>query len=132
MAKILVLEDDPDLGELLSTSLEQAGHFPMLCPDATTALAQFLEFEFDLVVADIIVRKNGRPMPDGGLILISRIRNNAEASRRNVPIIAISGAIRNPGMENILTVAQTFGADAELAKPFAPGDLLACINRLLG
>ncbi|WP_260112597.1 hypothetical protein [Phaeobacter inhibens] len=42
-------------------SLEQAGHFPIICEDATETIAQYKEYDFDLVITDLIVKKTTAP-----------------------------------------------------------------------
>ena len=132
MATILILEDDPDLGPLLSTSLEAAGHSVTLVASAIAGEEAFRQNPADLVVADLIIRQDGRPVADGGLLMIHRIKEIANEMRKTVPVIAISGAIRRQGMTHALSTAQHVGADEVLAKPFPPEDLLWLIDRLLG
>lgn len=131
MAKILVLEDDPDFGALLFASLEDAGHHVTLVTSGTEAEEAFHQDPADLVVTDLIIRQDGRPVADGGLLLIHRIRDIAENLRKSVPIVAISGVVRRQGMTHALNTAQHVGADEVLAKPFPPEDLLWVIDRLL-
>ena len=45
----------------------------------------------------------------------------------DLPIIAISGATRLPGNQNILDIAKTVGADYGLAKPFSDNTLLGTV-----
>ena len=132
MANVLILEDDPDFGSLMRVSLEQAGHFIVMCGTATDALAAYEEYRIDIVVTDLIIKEDNRPIPDGGLILISRLKAVNQYSGRKVPIIAISGQLLALGMEHALDTARTVGADVALRKPFAPEELLATIDTLLG
>jgi len=131
MANVLVLEDDPTLASFIQLSLEEDGHFVRVCTSAATALERFKQDRFDLVVSDIIIKEKGRPVADGGISLIWRIKQAARAEGRRVPVIAISGSYSNPGMQDILTTAETIGADKVLKKPFDPDDLLDAVRDLL-
>ncbi len=131
MAKILVLEDEKDFGNLLTKSLEQAGHSVTLTEDATEALATFQNNSFDFVVADLIVKKGDEFVADGGLLLISRIRQHTRASNSVLPIVAISGSTKYPGLGSVLKTAESLGANVSLEKPFHPNELLDLIDDLL-
>lgn len=130
MAQILLLEDDRSFGFLLKVSLEEAGHSVVVRQDATMAFAEFQKNTPDVVIADLIVVQEERPIPDGGLSLIARIRHRGNMVDRSVPIIAISGVVRSQGLESALDTAKVLGADASLEKPFAPAELLDLISEL--
>ena len=130
-AHILILEDDPVLGAMLEESLRQEGYSTFLAEDATAAIAAFKAQSFDLLVADIIIKKDGRPVPEGGIILTWRIKQLAQSRGRAIPVIAMSGSLHSPGMEDVLEYASSVGADDILAKPFSPQRLLKKIQRLL-
>lgn len=131
MASVLILEDEEDFGALLRQSLEATGHSVVIRHNATAAIAAYKEADFDIVVADLIVKVGGRPVPDGGLTLIPSLRRLARGTGRRLPIIAISGVTQYPGLSSALEVARTVGADASLEKPFDPADLIALIEDLL-
>ncbi|MEP3786928.1 response regulator [Ascidiaceihabitans sp.] len=131
MARILVLEDNWVFSNLICASLAEHGHETKACVDASSALAAFKLERFDLVIADIIIRKDGVLVADGGYSLISNIRSIKETQRRYIPIIAISGSVHNEGMQYLLVSAKGLGADVAMAKPFAPHQLIAQIETLL-
>ncbi|MFV1528746.1 MULTISPECIES: response regulator transcription factor [unclassified Phaeobacter] len=131
MANLLVLEDDEVFADLLQVSLERAGHFPIFCADATQAIAQYDEYDFDLVIADLIVKKNNRAVPDGGVILLAFLQGRAREGHKIPPVISMSGATRAPGLENLLVTSRDLGATASLTKPFEPIELLSLIDELL-
>lgn len=133
MARLLLMEDDALQRAQLVKMPEGDGHDVVACFAAADALLHAKQEEFDVIVTDIIVKVGGRPTPDGGISLIGHLRRlpfNA-ATRRTVPILAISGTFRNPGMETILTTAIQVGATAQMPKPIAQGALLSMINDLL-
>ena len=123
------MEDDPALGPLLCASLEDAGHDTALFGDATTAIAYLEHTHVDLVITDITVRKEGRPVPDGGIRLITKAKMIGRERSRVIPIIAISGAYVWQGMEFVLQTASSVGADETLKKPFEPEALVNLVDR---
>ncbi|AHD08362.1 response regulator transcription factor [Phaeobacter gallaeciensis] len=131
MANILVLEDDEIFASLLQDSLEQAGHFPITCEDATETIAQYHEYSFDLVITDLIVKKDNRAVPDGGVMVISFLQGLARDGYKIPPIIAMSGATQRRGLEQLLVTSKDLGATATLTKPFEPTELLTLIDQLL-
>ncbi|MGC3937279.1 response regulator [Roseobacter sp. EG26] len=134
MLDILLMEDDADLASVLREVLSEEGHTVTICESATEAFAALEKVQFDLLITDIIVQKNKVPIPDGGISLIARLRgplnNQLEPWMKKMPIIAVSGAIHNPGMSNLLKISRDLGADITLAKPIDTLDLLHAINTL--
>lgn len=130
MADILVMEDDSLFGGLLCQALQEAEHSTLLVMDATAAIRALESNSVDVVVTDMTVHKNGRAVPDGGLVLISSIKQKErETGEQGPPVIAISGAYKWEGMQFILQTAEAIGADAVLEKPFDFDDLLHVIDK---
>jgi CheY-like chemotaxis protein len=129
MAWIYIIEDDQDLGVDIQTVLETAGHRVSLFRLVSDAVEAFKVQPPDAVVTDIIIRDEGRVQPDGGLTAIWQIKQAAQALKRPVYIVAISGAVTQIGMGNVLTSADQFGANAALQKPFDPEDLLYVLEK---
>ena len=121
MARILVVDDDElalfTLGEILKT----AGHIVVEARNGNECLEFQRNEPFDLVVTDIIM-----PEKDGIETVIELRKDFPE-----IKIIAISGGGRTHDL-NILKVAEEFGADSVLAKPFSGEQLLASIEEQLG
>ncbi|MDE2516701.1 MAG: response regulator [Rhodospirillales bacterium] len=117
---ILVVEDDPELGELLELLLQQAGHRVHRAVDAAAALALAREGTLrpDLIVADY-------NLPGGmdGLQMTAALRLEW---RRQVPVIILTGDI------SVGTVADVARADClQLYKPVKAPQLAQAIQRLL-
>ncbi len=119
MARILLMEDDRPLGLELAGRLGNAGHEVVLSPSASYARAELWHWDFDLLIADLVVRKNGRPVADGGLGLISWVRHTATTTvgLNYLPIVAISGEQTGRAMDVLLLTADRLGADVVLEKP---------------
>ena len=134
MAKILLMDDDVDYTSVLSELLTDANHSVAVVRAASEAFEALKEAQYDLLITDIIVFKDQKSVPDGGISLISRLRGplswNLEQWKKDMPIIAVSGAIHNQGMSGILQTARSLGADFALGKPTDFKELLHAINTL--
>lgn len=120
MARILIVDDTADMRELLKNIVELAGHQIVEAESGRAGLERFTAQPADLVMTDII-------MPDmDGNELIAKLR----AVAPKVKIVAVSGGgrVRNLG---VLQVAQKFGADRVLSKPFRKEDVLRVVDELL-
>ncbi|MEP1611309.1 MAG: response regulator [Roseobacter sp.] len=129
MAKVLILEDDVVFGFQLKTDLEKSKHVVDVCTTASAAIENLWLNNYDLLISDIIVKKKGHSIPDGGIRLIGWVRQNPETNA--LPIIAITGAHKLPGMLHVLTTAEQVGANVALEKPFNIADLLANVDHLV-
>ncbi|MEM7057917.1 MAG: response regulator [Pseudomonadota bacterium] len=129
MANILVMEDDEQQLELLRYMLTRRGHAVVTTLDASEAYKKFCERKFDLVVTDIVVRKQGTPFPDGGTTLIRRIRTGLTG--KNIPIIAVTGA-RAMEHPRIIKSIRTDWVSDILRKPFDMASLLKAVDAALG
>lgn len=118
------MEDDAQFGELLKDSLELNGFDVRLAPDATTAAALYEQSPADIFISDIIVIQSGKPVSDGGITAIWRIKSLAQRLGHKTLIIAVSGAFSSVGTANLLATAKQVGAHEALEKPFSPQDLL--------
>lgn len=113
---ILIVDDDPQIGDLLSDYLEQHGFRVTLARDGREMKKALKRVQVDLVVLDIML-----PGEDG-LSLCRFLRESSE-----VPIIMLSAV----GEEADRVVGLEVGADDYLAKPFSPRELLARIKALV-
>src|SRR5882757_11580613 len=118
MKKILLVEDDPNLGLLLQDYLQLKGKFEVvLCTDGEEGLRAFTKQDYDLLILDVMMPKKD------GFTLGKDIRKiNAE-----VPIIFATAK----GMIEDKTMAFNLGGDDYITKPFRIEELLLRINALL-
>ncbi|MEP2641517.1 response regulator [Roseobacter sp.] len=128
MSKVLVMEDDLELSFVLKNGLEAAGYEVVVRTSASDAIEELSTETYDMLISDIIVMKDRRSVPDGGIALIGWVRRSKKYCE--MPIIVISGTSAYPGMANILTAARRIGADVALEKPFTVEDLLSEIDAL--
>ena len=116
MFRVLVVEDDPDIRQLLQTLLESQGYRVEVADSATRAVVEARSHQPDAVIVDL-----GLPDRDGQLV----IRDIRRFS--SVPIVVLSA--RTLEAEKIR--ALDGGADDYVTKPFDSGELLARVRAAL-
>jgi DNA-binding response OmpR family regulator len=118
MMKILLVEDDPNLGLLLQDYLQLKGKFDVvLCKDGEEGLKAFTKQTFDLLILDVMMPKKD------GFTLGKEIRK----MNTSVPIIFATAK----SMIEDKTQAFNLGGDDYITKPFRIEELLLRINALL-
>jgi excisionase family DNA binding protein len=119
--KVLVVDDDPDLVELIVSVLEADRRFETkVATNGFEAGMMVKEYRPDIIILDVM-------LPDiNGKEVCIRVRN--DASLENVKIICISGMVERNKIKELKEV----GADDFLQKPFETDVLLSRICRLLG
>ncbi|HYN63233.1 MAG TPA: response regulator transcription factor [Candidatus Limnocylindrales bacterium] len=116
VARILVVEDEPRLRELLRLYLEREGHQVTDVGDGATAIATFDDAGADLVILDLML-----PGMQGEAVL-EALRESGE-----VPVLITSA--KRSDAERIAGLR--LGADDYLAKPFNPHELTARVAAIL-
>src|SRR3990172_9301630 len=120
MAHVLVVDDEDQMRKLIRLALQQEGHTVVEAPNGKRAIQHIQEAEINLVISDVVM-----PGMDG-LELIREIRR----THPGIKVLAISGAGKEgPGL--YLNIAEHFGADAILMKPFTPDQLIEKVLALL-
>jgi len=118
MKKILLVEDDPNLGLLLQDYLQLKGKFDVvLCKDGEEGLRAFTKNDYDLLILDVMMPKKD------GFTLGKEVRK----INSQVPIIFATAK----GMIEDKTQAFNLGGDDYITKPFRIEELLLRINALL-
>lgn len=116
-----MVDDDPQIREVVGPCLIQFGAAVTLCKDAFAAIAAIKKVQPDAVLADLVMP--GRH----GLDLLYHIRSWGSEHGGDVPGIIITG-LRDPELENEIRNAG-FGY---LAKPFTPIKLINTVTQALG
>jgi CheY-like chemotaxis protein len=115
--KILVAEDDPDIGDMLQLMLEERGYAVEIQVDGR--FVQEMQEPFPALLF-LDIRLSGTD----GRIICRQLKENP--ATHHIPIIILSA---HKGMQDI---ARDAGADTFLAKPFEMEDLLALVTHYLG
>jgi two-component system response regulator MprA len=116
IGRVLVVEDDEDIADVLRRSLRQEGHEVRTADDGEEALQMAVEFVPDLVILDL-----GLPKLDG-VEVCRRLRADGD-----VPILILTARSDTEDRVEGLDA----GADDYLAKPFERAELLARMRALL-
>jgi DNA-binding response OmpR family regulator len=115
-ATVLVVEDDPDVREVVMMTLQAAGYRTIGAVDGAEGVERALRDEPDLVVLDVMMPKKT------GLEALAEIRATSP-----VPAILLTSL----GDERSKVKGLELGADDYVVKPFSPAELLARIGALL-
>jgi DNA-binding response OmpR family regulator len=112
--RVLVVEDDPDIGRLVTLQLAELGCESRLIDDGVTALAEAQAGRYDLVILDVML-----PRLDG-LQICRRLRDGD----RHVPILMLTA--KSSELDRVLGLE--LGADDYLTKPFSMLELAARVK----
>jgi DNA-binding response OmpR family regulator len=119
MARVLVVDDECQMRELLRQALERHGHVVDEAGDGKEALQHFAEQRPDIVLTDLV-------MPGKeGIETIQALRRQSPT----MPIIAMSGGGR-VGPDEYLSLAGLLGANRTFAKPFRLEEILTAVREL--
>lgn len=114
--RILLIDDDAELAELLSEYLETENFKVTSCLDGASGLAKAFDDSFDLILLDVMM-----PILNGFEVL------KALGGNHKTPILMLTAK----GDDNDRILGLELGADDYLAKPFKHRELLARINAIL-
>ncbi|HSW70751.1 MAG TPA: response regulator [Gammaproteobacteria bacterium] len=120
MAKILLVEDDELVRDMLAQVLKKASHEVICAADGEAAAQILQQVHPDIMVTDIIMPKKS------GITLISEVKNR----HPNMEIIAISGGGRLDPI-GYLDLSENLGASVSFEKPVENTALLMAIDLLL-
>jgi len=116
-AKLLLTEDDPNLGQILSEYLSLKGFETVLCTDGEQGSQKFFSESFDLCILDLMMPKKD------GFTLASEIREKDHQT----PIIFLTAK----SMKEDVLKGFKMGGDDYVTKPFSMEELLARIEAVL-
>src|SRR3954467_5441243 len=117
--RILIVEDDPDIADLVARYLDKAGFVTERAANGRDALTALAARPPDLMVLDLML-----PHVDG-LEVCRQVRANPQSAA--IPIIMLTARAE----ESERIVGLELGADDYLAKPFSPNELVARVRALL-
>ena len=118
-AKILVVEDDPDIMRILTHALSAVGHQVIPAYGGEDALRKIKAQKFDLVLTDLA-------MPNvSGVQVIETIKKDPET--RHIPVVAVTAHI----WDGIAQSAGQVGCDGYISKPFSAKQLVQEVEKHL-
>ena len=115
--KILLCEDDENLGMLLREYLQAKGYATELCADGEAGYKAFLKTKFDICVLDVMMPKKD------GFTLAKEIRN----TNQDVPIIFLTAKT----LKDDILEGFKIGADDYITKPFSMEELVFRIEAII-
>jgi len=115
--KVLIVEDDPNLGQILSEYLDIKGLNTTLCKDGEEGLSTYNHGKFDLCILDIMMPKKD------GFTLAQEIRLKGDG----IPIIFLTAK----SMKEDTIKGLKIGADDYMTKPFSMEELLLRIQAVM-
>ncbi|MEI7530081.1 MAG: response regulator transcription factor [Elusimicrobiota bacterium] len=117
-AKILIVDDDPEMASLIQTTLEQSGYNISICDDGEDVMVSLNAFNPDLLITDIML-----PGMDG-YSLVTLLADDEKLSK--LPIIVLSALTPSRSMFETFPQVKAF-----LGKPFKAEELTAAVKATL-
>jgi len=117
--KVLIVEDEKEIRDLLAHYLRKEGFAPILAADGEAALSAARREKPDLILLDILL-----PKADG-LEVLRAVRSDADLAR--TPVVMLTAK----GDETDRVIGLELGADDYIPKPFSPREVVARIKAIL-
>ena len=115
--KVLLVEDDPNLGTILSEYLNVKGYETTLAIDGEKGYDEFIKNNFEFIILDVMMPKKD------GFTLATDIRN----TNKDIPIIFLTAkSLQEDTIEGF-----KLGADDYITKPFSMEELMARMNAIM-
>ena len=125
MAKILIIDDDPDFVEAAKAILESKSYTVVAAYDKNEGMEKINSEKPDLILLDIMMKKI-----DDGFTLCYKLKHDPELKK--IPVLAISAITEETGLKfSSETDGEYFEADDYVEKPVKADDLLERIEKLL-
>ena len=119
LGRVLVVEDEPDVAELIRYNLAREGYDVRVATNGTEAVREARDHHPALVLLDIMV-----PQLNGWEVC-RRLKQSAET--RAIPVIMVTGRVE----EGDKVLGFEMGADDYVTKPFSPRELVARVRAVL-
>lgn len=120
--RILVVDDQPELAELIKTVLGEEGYNVSVCTDGREAISRIEQEKPAAVILDVM-------MPDtDGFEVLRQLRTNPAGQR--LPVILMSGAWRRNEKQRQIGTTLEIAPTIVLPKPFELVDLERCLRQL--
>jgi two-component system, OmpR family, response regulator MtrA len=116
---ILIVDDDPDIRELVAFKLRQMGYSVRVEKDGELGIAAAIQEQPDLMLLDVMMPKIS------GIEMCRRLRENEATA--HIPIILITAKTQEADVERGFAA----GANDYIVKPFSPRDLVSRVENML-
>jgi len=118
--KILAIDDNEDIRDLLAFILEKEGYSVTTAGDGVTGLSLIKEMRPDAVLLDVM-------MPEfSGFDVLDAIRNDKDATVRQIPVLMITAKSAVEDVDQAIDL----GANSYIVKPFRPTNLIEKVRAL--
>ena len=117
--KILIVEDEPSLRELIQCSLEKERYVVETAGDFNSALRKIEDYDYDCILLDIMLPE------EDGIQILQKLRQRKDTKK--LPVIMLTAK----GSEYDKVMGLESGADDYVSKPFGMMELLARVKALL-
>lgn len=118
--KILIIDDDPDLRQVLKIMLNKEGFLVSEAENGLQGIEKFKDTQYDLIITDIIM-----PEKEGFETILELKQLNPD-----IKIIAMSGGGKIPA-DDYLNMATNFGVCEVMVKPFKKEDFILSVKSVL-
>jgi len=125
IAKILIIDDDPDYVEATKAILENKSYKVVVAYDRNDGMKKIDSEKPDLIILDIMMEKL-----DDGFTICYKLKHDPELKK--IPILSVSAVTEKTGLKfSPETDGEYFEADDYVEKPVRADDLLERVERLL-
>jgi two-component system phosphate regulon response regulator PhoB len=121
MKKILIVEDEPDILDVITLTLEMGSYELLKATDGTKALTLAVEENPELIILDVML-----PGELDGIDVCKRLRSTEVTKNSHIMILSARG------MEKDVQAGIEAGCDEYIVKPFSPLELIQRIKTILG
>ncbi len=120
MAKIIIIDDDPDILDISSIVLTSKGYKVLTAKDPDAGYNLIIDQDPDLIILDVMLNE-----PDDGFFLAQKLRKE----KISTPIIMYTSVSKALGMD--FGKSEMVPVDEFIEKPISPDELLEKVERLL-
>jgi len=122
MAKVLVVDDDPDFVEISRMVLESKGHVVSTAANGDQALERLRADKPDIILLDIMMAT----VLDG--LNVSRVIHE-DPNLKDIPLVMVTSIANTPHAE-LFPTDESLSVDGWISKPVNPAELLKTVERL--
>ena len=124
--KILVVDDDPDIRDVLTLILESEGYKISVACDGVECLEKLEKERPDLMILDLLM-----PQLDG-FAVYKELQNSKWSEYKDMPIVILTSVREEASRRRYeLETGQTLNADRYIEKPISPKALIGVVQKLI-